>query len=115
MIRAAEAAGALKPGGALVEPTSGNTGIGLAWICAQLGFIPAVLECKLLDKVVRITDAEAISTCIKLNRHGISAGISSGANIAAAQQVAAGFDAGCNVVTIICDGVERYLSANLFV
>lgn len=38
MVEAAEAQGRLKPGDTLVEPTSGNTGIGLAWVCARKGY-----------------------------------------------------------------------------
>jgi len=38
MIEAAEASGALKPGGTIVEPTSGNTGVGLAIVAQQAGY-----------------------------------------------------------------------------
>ncbi|MBI5242396.1 MAG: cysteine synthase A [Elusimicrobia bacterium] len=38
MIEAAEREGSLKKGAALVEPTSGNTGVGLAWVCARKGY-----------------------------------------------------------------------------
>src|SRR3954452_8418391 len=38
MVDAAEASGALKPGGTIVEPTSGNTGVGLAIVAQQRGY-----------------------------------------------------------------------------
>ena len=38
MVETAEASGALKPGGTIVEPTSGNTGVGLAIVAARKGY-----------------------------------------------------------------------------
>jgi cysteine synthase A len=38
MVEAAEASGDLKPGGTIVEPTSGNTGVGLAMVAAVKGY-----------------------------------------------------------------------------
>src|SRR5919109_897429 len=48
LIRAGEKAGLLKPGGTIVEPTSGNTGLGLAMAAAILGYR---MVCTLPDKV----------------------------------------------------------------
>ena len=48
MIRAGEASGALAPGGTIVEPTSGNTGLGLAMAASLLGY---KMVCTLPDKV----------------------------------------------------------------
>jgi cysteine synthase A len=49
MLEAAERSGDLRPGGTVVEPTSGNTGIALAWVCALKGYrmiavIPAAMS-----------------------------------------------------------------------
>src|SRR6516225_7268144 len=50
MVEAAEASGALRPGGTIVEPTSGNTGIGLAIVAAEKGY-KCVFVCP--DKVAQ--------------------------------------------------------------
>lgn len=75
------------------------------------GFIPAVLNRSILDGVVTVTDEEAYQTAKLLaKKEGLLVGISSGANVAAAQQVASELGPGKNVVTILCDTGERYIS-----
>jgi cysteine synthase A len=74
------------------------------------GFVPAVLDRSLLDKVIKVTDADAAATARALARHeGLLAGISSGANVYAAAQVAGAEKAGRNVVTVLCDRGELYV------
>src|SRR5438552_2282435 len=184
MINEAERQGRLKPGGTIVEPTSGNTGIGLALIAAirgyklilvmpesmsmdgeidafvtavgtggtitgcgeyfkqrkpgikviavepagspvlsggdpgphriqgiGAGFIPKVLNRSVLDGVITITDEEAYQTAKLLaKKEGLLVGISSGANVAAAQKVAAELGPDKSIVTVLCDTGERYIS-----
>ncbi|WP_272676645.1 cysteine synthase A [Providencia huaxiensis] len=80
------------------------------------GFIPGNLDLKLLDKVIQISDDEAIKTARELmEKEGILAGISSGAAIAAATQIAADpAYKGKNIVVILPSSGERYLSTALF-
>jgi len=75
------------------------------------GFVPKVLNMALLDQIITVTDEEAYQTTKQLaKKEGLLVGISSGANVFAAQKVAASLGAGNNVVTILCDTGERYLS-----
>jgi len=76
------------------------------------GFVPHVLNTGIYQEIIRVTDADAIATARRAAREeGMLLGISSGANIWAALQVAARPEAkGKLIVTIGCDTGERYLS-----
>ncbi|MCP4567883.1 MAG: cysteine synthase A [FCB group bacterium] len=76
------------------------------------GFIPDVLDLDLIDEIITVTNEEAIKTTRRIVREeGFLVGISSGANVSAALSVAARPESeGKNIVTIICDTGERYLS-----
>ncbi len=80
------------------------------------GFVPDVLDRSVIDEVITITDEEALETArLAAQREGILAGISAGANLQAALQVAARSEmAGKRVVTIVCDSGERYVSLPFF-
>ena len=79
------------------------------------GFVPKVLNRSILDEIIRVTNEDAITAARRLARvEGILAGISSGAAIWAALQVAARQDrAGKIIVVILPDSGERYLSTQL--
>jgi cysteine synthase A len=80
------------------------------------GFIPKVLNTEIYDEVIRVTDVDAIATARRLAREeGMLVGISSGANVWAALQVASRPQSvGKTIVTIGCDTGERYLSNPVF-
>lgn len=79
------------------------------------GFIPDILEQDCYDQVITIKDEDAIGMTKKLaTSEGLLCGISSGANVFVAAGLAAKMAAGQNVVTIICDTGERYLSTGIF-
>ena len=80
------------------------------------GFIPEVLEVEVLSEVIKMNTKEAIEMTRRLAKEeGILGGISSGANVSAAIQVAKRPEnKGKTIVTIICDTGERYLSTDLF-
>jgi cysteine synthase len=75
------------------------------------GFVPKVLNRAILDGVLTVTDDQAYQTAKLLaKREGLLVGISSGANVFAAQKVAQELGPGKNVVTVLCDTGERYIS-----
>jgi cysteine synthase len=175
MIEDAEKKGLITKGSLIVEPTSGNTGIALACVCAVkgyrlvltmpatmsvgtitgvgevlkarkpsvkvvavepdsspvlsggqpgphriqgigAGFTPGVLNAGVIDEIIRVKDSDAGEIARELaRREGILAGISSGAAMKAALEVAGRADsAGGIIVVIFPDSGERYLSTWLF-
>ena len=76
------------------------------------GFVPSILDTKIYDEVIRVTNDDAIATARRLSREeGIFAGISSGSITWAALQIAKRPEsAGKLIVSIVCDFGERYLS-----
>lgn len=79
------------------------------------GFVPAVLNTALIDRVLTVTDEDAWTMTKRLMREeGINAGISSGAAVHAAEQVARELGPGKRVVTLLPDTGNRYLSMVAF-
>jgi cysteine synthase len=80
------------------------------------GFVPDVLDMKVVDEIIQITNAEAFEMAKRLAKEeGIFAGISSGALADAAVKVAnRPENADKLVVVVLCDTAERYISTPLF-
>ncbi len=75
------------------------------------GFVPDILDRKVIDEVRRVSDRDAYDMKIRLAKEeGLLVGISSGANALVACQLARELGAGKRVVTIMCDTGERYFS-----
>ncbi len=80
------------------------------------GFIPDILNTAIYNEVIKVSNEDAIETAKMLARkEGLLVGISAGANVYAAMQMAARPEnKGKTIVTILCDTGERYLSTALF-
>lgn len=81
------------------------------------GFVPSVLDASVLDEVLTVSDENALETAKLLaKREGLFVGISSGANVYAAMQIAARSEnKGKTIVTLLPDSGMRYLSVENFI
>ena len=102
-----------------VEPTKspvlagGKAGVhGIQGIGAS--FVPGVLNRDVYDELLAVRDEDALAMTGRLTREeGLLVGVSAGANVFAAAQIAARLGEGKRVVTVLPDTGERYLSVNL--
>lgn len=80
------------------------------------GFIPSILDTTVYDEIFKVTNEDSFRNAKNIAKEeGVFVGISSGANIYAAQQIAKRYqDQGKTIVTMLCDTGERYLSTTLF-
>ena len=80
------------------------------------GFVPEVLDRSVIDETIGVGDEDALETArLAALREGVLAGISAGANIKAALEVASRPEMeGKRVVTVVCDSGERYMSLPFF-
>lgn len=79
------------------------------------GFIPKVLDKDVYDGIVEVSSDDAIATAREVaHKEGILVGISAGANIKGAIELAKKLGKGKQVITVSPDGGDRYLSTDLF-
>lgn len=78
------------------------------------GFVPAVLDTKIITDIVEVSDDDAINTARELAKvQGLLVGTSSGANVWAAKKMADKYGKDKVIATVLADRVERYFSTSL--
>jgi len=79
------------------------------------GFVPEILNTKIIDEIIQVSDSDAFKMARRLSKEeGIFVGISSGAAAWASLEVAKKLGKGKIVVTILCDTGERYFSTEQY-
>ena len=80
------------------------------------GFVPATLNTNIYDDIMMVEDTVALETAkMVAQKEGILVGISSGANVSAAIELASRIEnKGKKILTILCDTGERYISTGMF-
>ncbi len=79
------------------------------------GFIPPVLNIEMVDQIIPVSDEDAIETCRQMaKKEALLLGISSGAAIFAALNLARDMDPSQKILAIAPDGAEKYMSTELF-
>lgn len=102
------------------EPAGASLLLGKEWQPHKIqgwtpDFVPEVLNREVADEILPVTDVEAISVSRRLAaEEGIFVGISAGATVAAALQVAEKAEAGSVLLAVLPDTGERYFSTPLF-
>jgi len=103
-----------------VEPESSRVLVGGAPGPSKIqglnaGFVPANYDGSVVDEVRHVTDRDAWEMKVGLaHQEGLLVGISAGANVVVASEVARELGPGANVVTVLCDTGERYFSLGEF-
>jgi cysteine synthase A len=78
------------------------------------GILPDILNLEIIDKIILVSDEDALSTARLLaQKEGLFVGISSGTNVFVAHQIAKELGKEKNIVTLLPDNGERYLSTEL--